>query len=1386
MSVELSGGTDQPGIRRSGRRGQRQALRSLETDLGTHRVVDLEGNARGEMNRVMAERYQSFPPVNEVQGCRCLCVWPKDRISINRIWHAVRHELHPHGERVGKIAQINQPGGILRYDVYVEAEHLTWVYRRLKRQAPILRWMIKHHQHFWERRLQRERVPTTLMNSSESRFQISAKMGTWNIHSIAEKRNELGMYLHKNGIDILALQETWRNSDQWPLRLKGFNVFESVAEKGMHGRNGVAVCVRNNLVAYEIGQMNPYMVTVRILLGTVEWNIMSVYIPPNGGNTALRHSRRDALMQVKQSIQHLIDKDLGVKIAIIGDWNMKPDILEKKIRRWRLPLCLKPCQGSPMTFMGRNTWSSIDHMVMTHEAALYAGKCRVNRTWDLSDHWPVDNVIRGEIAGDADDNLDGGVVEANVGLRIDVKKLASTGFPIADDNRWSALALDEEDDDDNIEQMADDLENIVREICNEAEVVHVTVESTCPLYRLSREAKIAIGRRRAAYKWWMMQVAPVKTGAQWDRYLAYKAIALKAKRKASQNSWLRHVVNGASALASHDMHGFWRWVKSTTHKGKSGPSDLGPLQSPDNPQLLVYQPREKLIAWRLHYENLLADVSGHSRDEQYWAEKFQGPPLHPIQGLNGIIKWWELNNALHTLKGHKAPGRDGIPSEFYKLAIEDASKAEFNGEVPKTVMGKALLNIVNRLYRESIPNKWNEAWVVSILKGGDPTDMNNYRGISLIVVIVKITTLIVSTRLASKLEESKFFIKEQAGFRWREECAGHVCALYEILRRRQIQRKLTFVAFIDIRKAYDTVPIEGLMRKLYMIGVSGTTLAYFRSLYMGATVRVRTKYGVSDVVNLMRGLRQGCNASPLLFDIFINDILSECAAFGVHVIGLDKDGRIVGLLYADDLVLICSKRSDLRRALEKIQSWGILHEMTFGVKKCGIMGFGNGAVDRLRLRQWRLDDQVIPIVETYDYLGIPFTSDLNLSIISEARAVKGLKVLNSVRPLIGCIQIPLTVRINVVKALIVPVLTYGGELWGMNSERSVKPQKVLSEALRIMARLRVRSSMTSSATLGLEFGIPPISAIVAGARVRAMKKFPQLQTIIADLMRSPPRCSLHTWLTGTIWWVKRFCGEAATELDPRIASEMVKACVWNRFNVASKSKTCKFYLDNGLVKTCKYLAFATHNPIITRGIYWLCRLRVGAVWYANRLAAIGYIDQQFRNQCPFCNMVGKETPEHLLLVCNRWRQYREEYLGEYIAFHNPTWVQLLGGSNLNGGGEGDERNVNFTRLWCPQNPGHIDVDLQLPQHGNEIEGNLPVCVLVAQYLQKVMPIRFGLLRSLMEDPRADADQGMAVLVNQPELLLDGEEVDADVAEIDPSDNDEGDTDNRGGMVANFL
>ncbi|OMJ28977.1 Retrovirus-related Pol polyprotein from type-1 retrotransposable element R2 [Smittium culicis] len=128
-------------------------------------------------------------------------------------------------------------------------------------------------------------------------------------------------------------------------------------------------------------------------------------------------------------------------------------------------------------------------------------------------------------------------------------------------------------------------------------------------------------------------------------------------------------------------------------------------------------------------------------------------------------------------------------------------------------MAKALLNLLQTIWRNgNIPKIWNITEIVPIPKKCGLQLLNNYRGIALIPVGMKILGRIIIGRITRNLEARKNISFLQAGFRRGNEAMAQVVSLYDILSRRRVAKKETFVAFIDFRKAYDTVPIEALLR----------------------------------------------------------------------------------------------------------------------------------------------------------------------------------------------------------------------------------------------------------------------------------------------------------------------------------------------------------------------------------------------------------------------------------------------------------------------------------------------------------------------------------------------------------------------------------------------
>ncbi|OMJ24595.1 RNA-directed DNA polymerase from mobile element jockey [Smittium culicis] len=269
-----------------------------------------------------------------------------------------------------------------------------------------------------------------------------------------------------------------------------------------------------------------------------------------------------------------------------------------------------------------------------------------------------------------------------------------------------------------------------------------------------------------------------------------------------------------------------------------------------------------------------------------------------------------------------------------------------------------------------IPQCLETSVVVLVPKKGDLKDPDNYRGISLIPTLAKLVAKIVATKLSKIDAKYQILVKEQAGFRNFEECAGQATTLYEIVRRRKIQNKETWLCHIDYSKAYDRVPYMALLHKLRSVGIGGKLLNMIKGMYDAPKIVVTVGNEVSIITEHLCGVRQGCPASPILFDFFIDDIFKGVR--GVRVPGLTS--HIPGLLFADDAVLLAESSADLQAALDTITECSDTWEIAVNASKCGIMTISGEMTTDMTLQGQKVDS-----TDQYTYLGYIMNSKWDVS-----------------------------------------------------------------------------------------------------------------------------------------------------------------------------------------------------------------------------------------------------------------------------------------------------------------------------------------------------------------------------------------------------------------------
>lgn len=373
---------------------------------------------------------------------------------------------------------------------------------------------------------------------------------------------------------------------------------------------------------------------------------------------------------------------------------------------------------------------------------------------------------------------------------------------------------------------------------------------------------------------------------------------------------------------------------------------------------------------------------------------------------------------MERAKLNKAAGVDQIPSEVLK---NHAS----------VLVLHSLFNVC--FETGQVPTTWSRSIINPIPKSGnkDKRDPMSYRGITLASTMYKIYSSILNERIVKWTDDNDLIVEEQNGFRKKRSTVDHISSLTNVIETRKKSKKSTFCAFIDFRKAFDSIDRNLLWHKLSDIGMSTKMLSALKSLYSDISCCVRVNGFLTDWFNVNTGLRQGCSLSTVLFNIFINDL-------AVLVKGLHKgikigDEDICILLYADDIVLIAENENDLQAMLTLLNDWCTANGMSVNISKSNIVHFRPESVQRSEY-VFYCGQSVIEYANSYLYLGITLSEYLDYGITAKVVAQSAGRALGLlIAKFKSCGGLPYDVYTKLYNAYVVPVISYGAAVWGMKS-----------------------------------------------------------------------------------------------------------------------------------------------------------------------------------------------------------------------------------------------------------------------------------------------------------------------------------------------------------------
>jgi hypothetical protein len=421
---------------------------------------------------------------------------------------------------------------------------------------------------------------------------------------------------------------------------------------------------------------------------------------------------------------------------------------------------------------------------------------------------------------------------------------------------------------------------------------------------------------------------------------------------------------------------------------------------------------------------------------------------------------------------------------------------------------------------------------------------------------------------------------------------------------------------------------------------------------------VRIGQNVSDTFRYERGVRQGCPTSPLLFNIYIDDLFNEIQP--IEVEGLDNG--LKGLLFADDTVILAESKNDLELKLKIINRWMNENSMEINPSKCGVMIIS----DQVASYNFEYNEEQIPMVDKYTYLGIEFNRQLDLQVMSGFRVNRGVNKVMTLSCTLRNKLVPLEYKKMLIGSIVAPTVLFGAELFGMSERRCSSLKKVVDTGISMILNCKNYSRNRAYEELDLK----PVQVKAAVSRARGYSKWSQCNGLIKDLIDTSDqfKSRKHTWSKTTKMWLKRFRINLTESLSlgrMEVLNEYIPR-VNRRDHTEATRQATQLKLGSG--KQIRRLQLS--NLSSTSGLYYLTRLRTGTYQFTNKLIFSGIISPRYINKCAFCKKNTIENIEHLIIHCDAWNMERLTFLkindiNESLITDNLRSVlkSVLGGNN---------------------------------------------------------------------------------------------------------------------------
>ena len=341
-----------------------------------------------------------------------------------------------------------------------------------------------------------------------------------------------------------------------------------------------------------------------------------------------------------------------------------------------------------------------------------------------------------------------------------------------------------------------------------------------------------------------------------------------------------------------------------------------------------------------------------------------------------------------------------------------------------------------------VPDDLKIARITPIHKKGRTDDINNYRPVSVLNIFSKILERCIYNRLLDFLHKHDILFKNQFGFRQGHSTSTAILELIHNISQAIDAGEFTLAVFIDLSKAFDVIDHSILLSKLHYYGIRGVPLKWFQS-YLDSRKQLTVIDNIkSDCKTIRCGVPQGSILGPLLFLIYINDIIvcTQSTKF---------------ILFADDTSIFTSGR-DLNslyqlvnKQLFNISHWMQANKLILNTEKTNYMIFGTRPTGNITVDlKLKYRNNEITKVECAKFLGIYLDDKLSWNYHINELCIK---LARNIGVLYRLQFLPQKILKLLYYSLVSSHLNYCNTIWGFTSNNNLdRILKLQKRAIRII------------------------------------------------------------------------------------------------------------------------------------------------------------------------------------------------------------------------------------------------------------------------------------------------------------------------------------------------